>query len=86
MIPSRYQVEAESICDAGVGTYLANKHKEYRNSRLEVGAMSAFIGVLSVLGFSIFAEGSGIKLSHANFNNEIGVGLTILATAIEDKL
>ncbi len=26
-----------------------------------------------------------IKLSHANFNNEIGVGLTILATDIEDK-
>ena len=27
-----------------------------------------------------------IKLSHANFNNEIGVGLTILATDIEDKV
>ncbi len=27
-----------------------------------------------------------IKLSHANFNNEIGVGLTILATEIEDKV
>jgi len=26
-----------------------------------------------------------IKLSHANFNNEIGVGLTILATDIKDK-
>ena len=27
-----------------------------------------------------------IKLSHANFNNEIGVGLTILGTDIEDKV
>ena len=27
-----------------------------------------------------------IKLSHLNFNNEIGVGLTILATDIEDKV
>ena len=27
-----------------------------------------------------------IKLSHANFNNEIGVGLTILATDQEDKV
>ena len=27
-----------------------------------------------------------IKLSHANFNNEIGVGLTILETDIEDKV
>jgi len=27
-----------------------------------------------------------IKLSYANFNNEIGVGLTILATDIEDKV
>ncbi len=27
-----------------------------------------------------------IKLSHANFNNEIGVGLTILSTDIEDKV
>jgi len=27
-----------------------------------------------------------IKLSHANFNNEIGVGLTILATDKEDKV
>jgi len=27
-----------------------------------------------------------IKLSHANFNNEIGVGLTILETEIEDKV
>jgi len=27
-----------------------------------------------------------IKLSHANFNNKIGVGLTILATDIEDKV
>ena len=27
-----------------------------------------------------------IKLSHANFNNEIGVGLTILTTDIEDKV
>ncbi len=27
-----------------------------------------------------------IKLSHANFNNEIGVGLTILETNIEDKV
>jgi len=27
-----------------------------------------------------------IKLSHANFNNEIGVGLTILETDIEDKI
>ena len=27
-----------------------------------------------------------IKLSHANFNNEIGVGLTILQTDIEDKV
>jgi len=27
-----------------------------------------------------------IKLSHANFNNEIGVGLTILATDIKDKV
>ncbi len=27
-----------------------------------------------------------IKLSHANFNNEIGVGITILATEIEDKV
>ena len=27
-----------------------------------------------------------IKLSNANFNNEIGVGLTILATDIEDKV
>jgi len=27
-----------------------------------------------------------IKLSHANFNNEIGVGLTILATNKEDKV
>ncbi len=34
-------------------------------------------GVLNKLG--------KIKLSHANFNNEIGVGLTILATDIEDK-
>ncbi len=34
-------------------------------------------GVLNRLG--------RIKLSHANFNNEIGVGLTILATDIEDK-
>ncbi len=34
-------------------------------------------GVLKKLG--------RIKLSHANFNNEIGVGLTILATDIEDK-
>jgi len=35
-------------------------------------------GVLNKLG--------RIKLSHANFNNEIGVGLTILATDIEDKV
>ncbi len=35
-------------------------------------------GVLKKLG--------RIKLSHANFNNEIGVGLTILATDIEDKV
>ncbi|MDC3047558.1 UDP-N-acetylmuramoyl-tripeptide--D-alanyl-D-alanine ligase [Prochlorococcus sp. AH-736-A21] len=34
-------------------------------------------GVLNKLG--------RIKLSHANFNNEIGVGLTILATDIDDK-
>jgi len=34
-------------------------------------------GVLNKLG--------RIKLSYANFNNEIGVGLTILATDIEDK-
>ena len=34
-------------------------------------------GVLNKLG--------RIKLSHANFNNEIGVGLTILATDVEDK-
>ncbi len=34
-------------------------------------------GVLNKLG--------RIKLSHANFNNEIGVGLTILATNREDK-
>ncbi len=34
-------------------------------------------GVLNKLG--------RIKLSHANFNNEIGVGLTILATNTEDK-
>ncbi len=34
-------------------------------------------GVLNKLG--------RIKLSHANFNNEIGVGLTILATDKEDK-
>ncbi|MDC3052694.1 UDP-N-acetylmuramoyl-tripeptide--D-alanyl-D-alanine ligase [Prochlorococcus sp. AH-736-A13] len=34
-------------------------------------------GVLNKLG--------KIKLSHANFNNEIGVGLTILDTDIEDK-
>ncbi len=34
-------------------------------------------GVLNKLG--------RIKLSHANFNNEIGVGLTILATDEEDK-
>jgi len=34
-------------------------------------------GVLNKLG--------RIKLSHANFNNEIGVGLTILATDMEDK-
>ena len=27
-----------------------------------------------------------VKLSHANFNNEIGVGLTILETDIEDKV
>ena len=27
-----------------------------------------------------------IKLSNANFNNEIGVGLTIFATDIEDKV
>jgi len=27
-----------------------------------------------------------VKLSHANFNNEIGVGLTILETDIEDKI
>ncbi len=27
-----------------------------------------------------------IKISHANFNNEIGVGLTMLATDIEDKV
>ena len=27
-----------------------------------------------------------IKISNANFNNEIGVGLTILATDIEDKV
>ena len=27
-----------------------------------------------------------VKLSHANFNNEIGVGLTILGTDIEDKV
>ncbi len=27
-----------------------------------------------------------VKLSHANFNNEIGVGLTILETNIEDKI
>ena len=75
MIPSRYQAEVESICDAGVEAYLANKHKEYRNSRLEVGAMSAFIGILSVLGFSIFAKGSGIKLSHAIF--PIGAALIV---------
>jgi len=35
-------------------------------------------GVLNKLG--------RIKLSHANFNNEIGVGLSILATDIEDKV
>ncbi|ABM69952.1 UDP-N-acetylmuramoyl-tripeptide--D-alanyl-D-alanine ligase [Prochlorococcus marinus] len=35
-------------------------------------------GVLNKLG--------RIKLSHANFNNEIGVGLTILAADIEDKV
>jgi len=35
-------------------------------------------GVLNKLG--------RIKLSHANFNNEIGVGLTILDTDIEDKV
>jgi len=35
-------------------------------------------GVLNKLG--------RIKLSHANFNNEIGVGLTIFATVIEDKV
>jgi len=35
-------------------------------------------GVLNKLG--------RIKLSHANFNNEIGVGLTILATDIQDKV
>jgi len=35
-------------------------------------------GVLNKLG--------RVKLSHANFNNEIGVGLTILATDIEDKV
>ena len=35
-------------------------------------------GVLNKLG--------RIKLSHSNFNNEIGVGLTILATDIEDKV
>jgi hypothetical protein len=75
MILSRYQAEVESICDAGVGAYLANKHKEYRKSRLEVGAMSAFIGILSVLGFSIFAENSGIKLSHAIF--PIGAALIV---------
>ena len=35
-------------------------------------------GVLNKLG--------RIKLSHSNFNNEFGVGLTILATDIEDKV
>jgi len=35
-------------------------------------------GVLNKLG--------RIKLSHANFNNDFGVGLTILATDIEDKV
>tara|TARA_R110000824_G_scaffold73688_3_gene187637 strand:+ start:6117 stop:6428 length:312 start_codon:yes stop_codon:yes gene_type:complete len=75
MILSRYQAEVESICDAGVESYIANKHKEYRKSRLEVGAMGAFLGIISVLGISIFAEGSGIKLSHAIF--PIGAALIV---------
>ena len=79
MLPSRYQAEVESVCEAGLEYYLADKHKAYRKSRLEVGAMAAFLGILGVLGISYLFEDIGVKPSYAVFP----VGAALIVSGID---
>jgi nitrate/nitrite transporter NarK len=64
MLPSRFQAEVDSICEAGVESYLADKHRTYRLNRLGEGAFGAFVGIVGILGMTQIKD-SGIKLSYA---------------------
>jgi len=79
MLLSRFQAEVESVCEAGLESYLSDKHKAYRKSRLEVGAMGAFIGILGVLGISYLFEDAGMKPSYAVFP----VGAALIVSGID---
>ena len=79
MLPSRFQAEVETVCDAGLESYLANKHKAYRQKRLEGGAVGAFVGILAVIGITYFFKDSCVKTSHAIFP----VGAALVASGVD---
>ena len=81
MVSSQQQVQIETVCNQGIEAYLSQKHKEVVKSSIEIGAMSGFLGVLTVLGISYFFKESGAKPVHAAYPALAGlIGGLITAT------
>lgn len=77
-----YYVEEEvrTMCESGVDSYLASKHKEHLAEGLETGLLGAFIGTVLTLGVSYLDTTNTIKMTHAWLPATIGFSSALVAS------
>lgn len=77
-----YYVEDEvrTMCESGVDSYLASKHKEHLAEGLETGLLGAFIGTILTIGVSYLDSSNTIKMTHAWLPATIGFSSALVAS------
>ena len=65
MFTSKETAEMETVCGAGVESYLSTKHKEHLKAGVETGVLGAFIGGVLTITYSYLDKSGIIKPQHS---------------------
>jgi len=80
MLSSVERQKVETLCEAGVESYISSKHKEHMVEGFEAGLVGAFIGTILTLGVSYSGFAPALKPNHALFPAFIGFSSAVIAS------
>ena len=80
MLSSVERQKVETLCEAGVESYISSKHKEHMVEGFEAGLLGAFIGTILTIGISYSGVSSAIKPIHSWFPAFIGFSSAVIAS------